>query len=68
MFTDNAWNSPKGSAFSAIGLGAMVSLSSAPTFPSEPVGTTSPAQSVTVTNAGNANLTFTAIGVTGPYI
>jgi hypothetical protein len=44
-----------------------VSLPARPTFPSEPVGTISPAQTVTVTNTGYANLTFTAIGVTGPF-
>jgi hypothetical protein len=66
-FTDNAPNSPQTLSLSATGTGAVVSLSAAPTFPSEPVGTTSPAQTVTVTNTGNANLTFTAIGVTGPF-
>jgi hypothetical protein len=44
-----------------------VSFSAPPTFPSEPVGTTSPAQTVTVTNTGSASLTFTAISVTGPF-
>ena len=44
-----------------------VSLPAPPTFPSELVGATSPAQTVTVTNTGSANLTFTAIGVTGPF-
>ncbi len=42
-----------------------VSLSAASlNLGSEPVGTTSPAQSVTVTNSGNANLTFAAGAVT----
>jgi hypothetical protein len=65
--TDNATGSPQSLTLTGTGTGAVVSLSAAPTFPSEPVGTASPAQTVTVTNTGNANLTFTAIGTTGPF-
>jgi hypothetical protein len=66
-FTDNAPGSPHSVSLSATGLGSIVSLPAPPTFPSESVGATSAAQSVTLTNTGNANLTFTAIGVTGPF-
>ena len=66
-FTDNATNSPQTVGLTGTGTGAVVSLPAPPTFPSEPVGTTSPSQTVTVTNTGNANLTFTAIGVSGPF-
>jgi hypothetical protein len=66
-FTDNAGNSPQTVGLTGTGTGAVVGLSAPPTFPSEPVGTTSPAQTVAVTNTGNANLTFTTIGVTGPF-
>jgi hypothetical protein len=47
--------------------GPAIGLPAPPSFPSEAVGISSPAQSVTVTNTGGANLTFTAIGVTGPF-
>jgi uncharacterized repeat protein (TIGR03803 family) len=36
-------------------------------FSGQPVGTTSAAQEVTLTNSGNASLTFTAISTTGPF-
>jgi hypothetical protein len=66
-FTDNAGGSPQTVGLSGTGTGPVVSLSAPPTFPSEPVGTTSPSQTVTLTNSGSASLTFTAIGVTGPF-
>jgi hypothetical protein len=66
-FTDNASNSPQTVSLSGTGAGPVVSLSAAPTFPSEPIGTTSPSQTVTLTNKGGASLTFTAISVTGPF-
>ena len=66
-FTDNASNSPQTVSLSGTGAGPVVSLSAPPTFPSEPIGTTSPSQTVTLTNTGGASLTFTAISVTGPF-
>ncbi len=66
-FTDNASNSPQTVSLRGTGTGPVVSLSAPPTFPSEPIGTTSPSQTVTLTNTGSASLTFTAIGVTGPF-
>ena len=68
--TDNS-NGVAGSTqtvnLSGTGTGATASLSASPTFPAEPVGTTSLSQTVTLTNTGNASLTFTTIGVTGPF-
>ncbi len=60
-------NSTQTVSLSGTGTGPVVSLSAPPTFPSEPVGTTSPAQTVTVTNTGNASLTFTKITVSGTF-
>jgi hypothetical protein len=66
--SDSAAGSPQTVSLTGTGTGApVVSLSAAPTFPSEPVGTTSPAETVTVTNTGNANLTFSDISTTGPF-
>ena len=66
-FTDNASGSLQTASLSGTGTGPVVSLSAPPTFPSEPVGTTSPSQTVTLTNTGSASLTFTAISVVGPF-
>ena len=53
---------------SGTGTAPGVSLSSASlTFPAQISGTTSAAQTVTLTNTGSASLTFTAIGITGPF-
>jgi pimeloyl-ACP methyl ester carboxylesterase len=65
--TDNASGSPQTVSLSGTGTGPTVSLSAAPTFPSEPVATTSSSQTVTLTNSGNGSLTFTAIAVSGPF-
>jgi hypothetical protein len=65
--TDDASGSPQGISLTGTGSGPIISLPAPPTFPSEPVGTTSSSQTVTVTNTGNADLTFTAIGVSGPF-
>jgi len=65
--SDNALNSPQTVSLTGTGTGPIVGLSAPLTFPSEPVGTTSPPQTVTLTNTGNTNLTFTAIGVSGPF-
>ncbi len=45
----------------------VVSLSAAPTFPVEPVGQTSPAQTVTLTNTGTVDLVVTAVSITGDF-
>ena len=66
-FTDNASGSPQSVSLTGTGTVPAVSLSAPPTFPSEPVGTASPSQTVTVSNTGNGSLNFTAIGVTGPF-
>jgi len=69
--TDNS-NGVAGStqtvSLSGTGTAPGVSLSSASlTFPAQISGTTSAAQTVTLTNTGSASLTFTAIGITGPF-
>jgi hypothetical protein len=45
----------------------LVSLSAAPTFPVEPVGQTSPAQTVTLTNTGAVDLVITAVSISGDF-
>ena len=65
--TDNANGSPQVVSLIGTGTAPAVGLSASPAFPSELVGTTSPAQTITVMNTGNANLTFTAISSTGPF-
>ena len=65
--TDNASGSPQVVSLIGTGTAPAVSLSASPVFPSEPVGTTSPSQTVTLTNTGSASLTFTAISVVGPF-
>jgi hypothetical protein len=55
-----------GGGSAAAGVPARVSLSNASvTFSSQPVGTTSSPQTVTLSNAGGAMLTITSIAVTG---
>ncbi len=69
--TDNAPGSPQTAALSGSGLddpapGITISPASL-TFASETVGSTSSAQSVSVTNTGNADLTFTSIVASGDF-
>jgi len=62
--TDNGPNSPQ--SFSLSGTGTVVKLS--PTtlsFGNQPVGTTSAAKKITVTNAGSTTLTINGISLTG---
>jgi hypothetical protein len=68
-FTDNASASPQTVALTGTGTAAVitVTVSAAPTFPSEPVGITSPPETVTMTNTGAGNLTFTGVITTGPF-
>ncbi|HEV2494752.1 MAG TPA: choice-of-anchor D domain-containing protein [Terriglobia bacterium] len=64
--TDNASGSPQNVALTGTGASPGASLApSSLTFSSQQVGTTSPAQAVTLTNNGNATLTVTSIGITG---
>ncbi|MDR3676720.1 MAG: choice-of-anchor D domain-containing protein [Acidobacteriota bacterium] len=64
--TDNLQSSPEAVALTGTGSGPVASLSSgALTFASQNLGTTSAAQSVTLTNTGNASLTITSIAATG---
>ena len=64
--TDSLQSSPEAVALTGTGNGPVVSLSGgALTFASQNLGTTSTAQSVTLTNTGNASLTITSIAATG---
>jgi hypothetical protein len=65
--TDNAMSSPQTVSLSGTGTEPVVSLSSPLSFSAQIVGTASSSQTVTLTNAGNANLTLTAMGATGPF-
>ncbi len=67
--TDNAPNSPQVILLTGTGEAQpIVSLSaSSLTFGSQPVNTTSPAQTVTVTNSGSAPLDITSIAAAGPF-
>lgn len=61
---DDAANSPQSVSLSGVGTAPVVGLSSASlTFTSQPVGTTSAAQNITLTNTGNATLTFSGSGI-----
>ncbi len=62
--TDNAAGSPQSIALTGIGTFVQLSTSRL-AFPATTVGTTSAPQSVTITNAGNANVNFTGFSVTG---
>ncbi len=64
-FADNAATSPQTAALSGTGLGPLVTLSSPSlTFAALDMGTTSAAQTVTVTNSGSGNLTFATAAAT----
>jgi Abnormal spindle-like microcephaly-assoc'd, ASPM-SPD-2-Hydin len=66
--TDNASGSPQRLTLSGTGATAAPAVSFSPTslgFGSQAVGTSSAAQTVTLTNSGNAALTITAIGLGG---
>jgi hypothetical protein len=66
--TDNASGSPQAVGLSGTGTAPSVSLSTTSvSFGNQPVGTTSAASAVTVTNSGTASLTFTGIAVTGDF-
>ncbi len=65
--TDDAVSSPQNVSLSGTGTAPAASLApSSLTFASQIVGTTSPAQAVTLTNSGSASLAIGSIGLTGP--
>ena len=65
--SDSASNSPQSASLSGTGVnGAAIGLSTTSvSFGAQAASTTSAAQSITVTNTGNATVTFTSIAVTG---
>jgi hypothetical protein len=66
--SDNALNTPQSVSLSGTGVAPSVSLSAASlTFPTQLVATTSPGQSVTLTNTGTATLNITSVVATGDF-
>ncbi|HYX53487.1 MAG TPA: choice-of-anchor D domain-containing protein [Candidatus Limnocylindrales bacterium] len=66
--TDNAAGSPHSASLSGTGVAPAVTLSTASlTFGSTTVGTSSAAQSVTLTNTGSAALSISGISATGDF-
>jgi hypothetical protein len=66
--TDDSAGSPHSVALSGTGVAAAPAVSLSPTsigFGQQALGTTSPAQNVTLTNSGTAPLTIASIGLTG---
>jgi hypothetical protein len=64
--TDNASGSPQTVSLSGTGTAAVVSLSATRlAFGNQSVGTTSTAQSLTLSNTGNAALSITSVALTG---
>ena len=63
---DNAFNSPQTASLTGTGIQPAATLSSTSlTFATQLVGTTSPAQRVTLTNTGSATLSITSISTAG---
>src|SRR5208282_4529458 len=66
VFTDNAAGSPQTVNLTGTGTAAEVGLSATTlTFGSQLLGTSTPAQSVTLTNNGNLTLSIASLAVTG---
>jgi hypothetical protein len=66
--TDNASSSPQSVSLTGTGTAAIASLSPASlAFGAQVIDTTSPAQSATLSNTGNAPLTISAITTTGDF-
>ena len=66
VFTDSAVGSPQSIPISGTGTQSGISISPASVaFGNQPVGTTSGAQIVTLTNTGTATLNITSINLTG---
>jgi uncharacterized protein YjdB len=67
--TDNAYDSPQNVSLSGTGVGTGISLSPGSlTFANQAVGTTSAAQTVTLTSTGNATLNISGIVVGANYL
>jgi uncharacterized protein YjdB len=67
--TDNAYDSPQNVSLSGTGIGAGISLSPGSlTFANQAVGTTSAAQTVTLTSTGNVTLAISSIAVGANYL
>jgi len=66
-FADSAINSPQTVSLSGTGTAPVTLSSTSLSFSATTVGSTSSAKSVTLTNAQSVALTFTSIGVTGPF-
>ena len=69
-FTDNATGSPQSVILAGTGTSSSTTIGITPTsltFGSQAVGTTSPAQMVTVSNTGGNPLTFTSITTSGDF-
>jgi hypothetical protein len=66
-FADSAINSPQTVNLSGTGTAPVTLSTSSISFGTVAVGSTSSAKSVTLTNAQSVALTFTSIGVTGPF-
>jgi hypothetical protein len=68
VILDDAAGSPHAINLSGTGFGQAVSLApTSLTFQSQPVGTPSSAQTITLTNSGNAPLAITGVQATGDY-
>ena len=66
--TDNASGNPQSVSLTGTGLAPQAALSPASvSFGGQAVGTTSPSQAVTLSNAGGAPLTISAISITGDF-
>ena len=66
IFTDLAPHSPQTLALSGTGASVGVALSpSSLTFPDQATGSSSPAETVTLTNTGSVSLTLSSIAITG---
>lgn len=64
----NAVGSPHTVSLTGTGLGPVASLApSSLNFPDQPVGTTGPPQTVTLTNSGATTLTLTGVVATSPF-
>jgi len=67
VVTSDASNSPQTASLTGTSTAPIASLSSPLTFPSTPVGNTTAAQTVTLTNTGSATLHISSIAYAGDY-
>ncbi len=65
--TDSATNSPQTATLSGTGIAPVTVSPTSLTFAKLPLGETSPAQSVTLTNNQSVSLTFTSISASGDF-